>query len=559
MRKLISVLATGRLYIALLIVFSVGNACAADYSWVIVASKTYRAASPQAVFAAYHQGNWPGWVYEITSTEVLSPTAVKYTFRNRPSASGGWTNSGLTVTPRREGDSCPAGATYNPTKMMCEFPDPNAGNTCSGQDEKGFKNIINSSGECVSILRADKPAVCKSLGNSAGAVHSFVSYGEGNSPDSSTVTSNNGCKVSNVSLANCKTPVTRSSGGISIIPGGTYCDVVFIYTGEVADPTAPLTPADPSTNTDGVCSDSMSCTPQDQPEVNEKRDCQYVEDAEGRKICTSSSFSGSPGTQQCATGENGRVVCVTKHPSSTGSKVDTKVETKPNPDGSTTSTKTDVATKVDCPAGPSSCKSTTTTTTTTTQKDADGNVTGTTSQTTCSGDKCTSGGSTGGGGAGNGGKGDATTNCDPSTDPKACEGTSTDGGGKKCDAPIQCDGDAVMCAILQQQHKDTCELMKDPTEEEKAKFDQQKTAEFGKVDALQSELDQKASGLFSNFQATASGTQYGGRCLTDKQVDIMGHSFTFPFSQACPYLYLLRYALVAMAYLTAARIVSRGI
>jgi len=116
-----------------------------------------------------------------------------------------------------------------------------------------------------------------------------------------------------------------------------------------------------------------------------------------------------------------------------------------------------------------------------------------------------------------------------------------------------------MCAILQQQHKDTCELMAEPSDEEKSKFEQDKASEIAKLDALQEDLDQKASGLFADFKVKASGGQYAGQCLSDKEVDIMGTSFTFPFSKACPYLYLLRYAIIAMAYLAAARIVSRGI
>uniref|UniRef100_UPI00273A7D7F virulence factor TspB C-terminal domain-related protein n=1 Tax=Pseudomonas sp. RW407 TaxID=2202894 RepID=UPI00273A7D7F len=169
------------------------------------------------------------------------------------------------------------------------------------------------------------------------------------------------------------------------------------------------------------------------------------------------------------------------------------------------------------------------------------------------------GGGGGGGGGGNGGKGDDTTNCDPATDPKACEGGSTDGGGKKCDAPIQCDGDAVMCAILQQQHKDTCELMADPSDEEKSKFEQDKATEETKVDQLQEQLDDKASSIFADFQTKASGSEYGGACLTDQTVDVMGHEITFKWSVACPYLLWLRYALIAMAYFYAARIISRAI
>lgn len=328
------------------------------------------------------------------------------------------------------------------------------------------------------------------------------------------------------------------------------------YTGEVASPAGPLQIASEDGSETGLCPDGVDCKLPDEPEVKENKQCNYVYDEDGRKVCDSRIYQGDPGDVSCGD-VNGVFTCVGKAPKANGIDISTSIDTMPNSDGSTTSTKTDVATKYNCPDGYSSCTVTNTTTTTTTHTNADGSIAGSSSTTVCSGAEC--GGSSGSGGGGNGGKGDDTTNCDPATDPKACEGGSTDGGGKKCDAPIQCDGDAVMCAILQQQHKDTCELMAEPSEEEKSKFEQDKAAEATKVDQLQEQLDDKAKTIFSDFQTKASGNQYGGRCFDDVSFEFMGSTFTLPASQVCPYLALFRYAVVAMAYLASARIVSRGI
>ncbi|MCE4068536.1 MULTISPECIES: virulence factor TspB C-terminal domain-related protein [Pseudomonas] len=460
----------------------------------------------------------------------------------------------------RAGDSCTAPATYDPNTGACKTPSPDAGKQCKEPDSTGFPWIVGTDGICTPYLNADAPARCKRLSNKTEATKYWITFSTDGNPQAPPSPEKYGCKVSLTIGANCKPPAAKGGvNGVSLAPAqASHCLVAATFTGEAApDAQASQSAANPATGQDGECAEGQDCTVADPPKVDDKQDCNYTTDAEGRKVCSSSQFNGDPGNMDCGS-VNGKFTCVTKPASSNGIKIDTSIKTTANSDGSATSVKTDVSTKSNCPAGSSSCKVTTTTTTTTTHKGSDGSITGTSSETTCKGDEC-SGASTGGGGGGNNGKGDDTTNCDPATDPKACEGGSTDGGGKKCDAPIQCDGDAVLCAILQQQHKDTCELMADPSDEERSKFEQDKAAETAKVDKLQSDLDDKASSLFSDFQAKASGNQYGGQCLQDKQVDVMGATISLPFSQVCPYIALLRYAVVAMAYLAAARIVSRGI
>lgn len=515
----------------------------------------------------YYWGDPPGYSTPLSYCEANKGihTNVYVTFQSPTVAlcwgkhsSGAILNFGQVS---RSGDSCPPDSQYDEATGSCKLPSPDAGNTCEGKGRDQMPRIVSTTGDCVDYSMADDSARCKFLAGGGTQFMTFIiSFDQDGVPVNPPSPEKFGCKVDVLSVAQCKLPPPSCSNGICMSKQAATCKVAASFTGETAGNGGIPSVAEPGANTEGVCPDPATCNVPDIPATEENKQCNYVLDWEGRKVCDSRKFNGDPGEQNCGTINGGAYGCTARAPSGSGSDVSTKIETKPNSDGSTTSTKTDVATQYNCDGKYSDCKITTTTTTTTTHKNADGSVSGTNSSTTCAGDQCggTSGAGVGGGG-GNKGKGDETTNCDPATDPKACEGGSTDGGGKKCDAPIQCDGDAVMCAILQQQHKDTCELMAEPSAEEKAKFDQDKSAEFAKVDSLQDSLDQKASGLFADFKVKASGNQYGGQCLADKQVDIMGSAFIFPFSKACPYLYLLRYALIAMAYLYAARIVSRGL
>ncbi|MFS2123367.1 virulence factor TspB C-terminal domain-related protein [Pseudomonas sp. Pseusp97] len=551
-----------------------GEVFAADYSWRVAPSGSLSSAFVNTYFpsaravcdgipGAWAPGAWTatGVIISFTLTDAAKGS---YGCVIQIKNSSGVTASSSQFAIARYGDGCAAGTIYNATTGRCDLPDPKAGQVCSDQKGPGGVAYIKASdGGCVPLTDADRPAMCKYMA-SYGTQYKKIRVRfntDGTSPAADTDYKNAlGCELDIQISSTCVMPppaCSNSNGtGVCMPKNEGTCLASVTFTGRVLSDAGGLQVADPEGANSGYCVDPANCKLPDLPKTEENKQCNYTTDAEGRKVCDSRQFSGEPGQQSCGD-VNGTFQCVGKAPTANGIDISTKVDTKANSDGSTTSTKTDVATKYDCSGKYSDCKVTTTTTTTTTTKNAAGEVTGSNSQTTCKGDSCS--GSSGTGGGGNGGKGDDTTNCDPATDPKACEGGSTDGGGKKCDAPIQCDGDAVMCAILQQQHKDTCELMAEPSDEEKSKFEQDKAAEISKVDALQDELDDKASGLFADFQAKATGNQYGGQCLADKSLEVFGATFTLPLSKICPYLVLLRYALIAMAYLAAARIVSRGI
>ncbi|HTD06238.1 hypothetical protein [Undibacterium sp.] len=120
-----------------------------------------------------------------------------------------------------------------------------------------------------------------------------------------------------------------------------------------------------------------------------------------------------------------------------------------------------------------------------------------------------------------------------------------------------CDGDAITCAILQKQRQQYCEdhdeknpqvilgrqllAGEDPMKNSYPSIDNAQT-----VDLSQNRLDSNGWGM-------------GGSCFIDKTFSVMGFSIIIPFSQTCPYLIALRYAIMLLASIASYRTVSGSI
>ncbi|HCA1452956.1 TPA: hypothetical protein MNK97_005283 [Klebsiella pneumoniae] len=292
-----------------------------------------------------------------------------------------------TLAVSREGNSCPAGSTYNLVTGGCDTPSQDAGKQCGDADSSGLVKITNSSGHCVAMLDADQASQCKYLGNQGPkAIDFFVAFTQDGNPVNPPSPEKFGCEVKIMSVANCKLPAAKSIRGVSLAPAQVArCKVSAYFTGEVSG-TGKMTAGSPATGAEGQCGDAVDCTPPDEPKVQEQKPCNYVLDGEGRKVCSSSNFTGDPGSMDCGS-VNGSFTCITKPAKSTGQMTDTKVDTKANADGSTTTTKTDTITQITC-GGAGSCVSTTTKVSQVTTKDGNGNTTG--NSTSCTGAKCAS-------------------------------------------------------------------------------------------------------------------------------------------------------------------------
>ncbi|WP_164329131.1 virulence factor TspB C-terminal domain-related protein [Pseudomonas viridiflava] len=187
-----------------------------------------------------------------------------------------------------------------------------------------------------------------------------------------------------------------------------------------------------------------------------------------------------------------------------------------------------------------------------------------------------SGGGSSGGGSSGGGSGTGGSGTKPSTGTGDAPppGTPNGGGGgdgegkddekdqeasssQDCTKPPVCDGDVFSCAILNQNYFDSCRLISLPTDKELIGRDKEIKKQQDTFQESQDKMDSDVSGFISKFTSAGSGGYGGGKCYPDKQVSIAGRTVQLPFSQICDPLVILRYGLLAAAYLAAARILSK--
>lgn len=138
-------------------------------------------------------------------------------------------------------------------------------------------------------------------------------------------------------------------------------------------------------------------------------------------------------------------------------------------------------------------------------------------------------GSSGGGGNGNG-------------DGEGEEEKSSFGG--SCSAGWTCEGDAIMCAVAREQHKQNCKLFDeskpDPDYKKSVDGSDDKSAEALKSSATQvsvSQLDQ-------------NGLGWGRSCPADVSFEVVGRSFSIPFSKVCPILNVMALAALGLTLLS---------
>ncbi|EKH5750285.1 attachment protein [Pseudomonas aeruginosa] len=177
----------------------------------------------------------------------------------------------------------------------------------------------------------------------------------------------------------------------------------------------------------------------------------------------------------------------------------------------------------------------------------------------------TGGGDGDGGGTGGGGDGGGDGQCDPAKDPNKCGSGSSISGDGDCKVAIQCNGDAIQCAIVRQEKAARCA-----------------DEEFRTVD------DKKIQDLKNTLAGEFSGPEYEPITATgenthdlSKLLDTSGRfskscpvipDFSFPWfgstqtvslssvsSDLCAFFQWFGYLLVAFAMRAAAEIIARGL
>lgn len=240
----------------------------------------------------------------------------------------------------------------------------------------------------------------------------------------------------------------------------------------------------------------------------------------------------APKPEKCPNGYTGIVngveVCINKVPDSgaDGGRTDSETD-----DGTNTTTR-----RVDRSTNCVGDKCTTTTTTTTTvRNNSTGSTSTSTSTTTTTSSK--------------------PGYCQENPKSKLCsdgddKGSSFSG---SCGGGFQCEGDAIQCAMAQEQHRRACKLFDDQTPESRL-YD----AEKGKTGKRTDDLPGNETIAFGQSMYSDANMLGAGSCIGDVQADLMGQSITLPLSNICPMLGTLRLALLAFGALLWVIIVFRG-
>lgn len=447
----------------------------------------------------------------------------------------------------RYGDTCPPNtAPYDDDTGICPSskPPPKPGEMCEDQTGATAQNPFiwdASSNKCEKFFDAGKEASCKHMGSSAGntpaaytVAGNISSTGQAVAPPSFTGTSLN-CTVKTVSSSECTINVE----------GAVSCNVMGTFTGDVNN-------GGTANAADALCPNGVCPVKEMKTETSEEK-CAPAGNGSGGSSCTESKKTSADGKQQCGT-VNGGYQCITKKPSSNGINTSITATSQTLPDGSIKVTTVKDSSLTAC----TDVKTCTTTTSQTTQHSTTSPSGGTKTDTSCKGTCTASGGGvetlpnagTGtGGGTGNG-------NGDGEGEGSGGTASTSD----TCAAPPPCDGDPFQCAILQQAHIDTCKLMAPADDATKAEWDAKIAQANADADAHQSTMDSQVNTLLSGFQSsTGGGGAGGGKCLPDVPVAVMGHTVTMEFSKTCDSISFIRMALLAMAYLVAARIVFKEV
>lgn len=389
---------------------------AASYDWYSPNSPHLYGATPMEVCIKMNSGSSTGMTFQMASGGIDGTCLYN-----------GVSYNGYI---QRRGTSCPAtGQTYSNTTGVCSCPSgqtvvagkcvlpPPGGDVCGKVNFMGGQvdKITNTAGQCVHPLDADLPSTCKYLSKSTRTGSTYVSFDGSGNPKNPGPIQTGGCVATPISVDHCKAPAVKAQGGVSLGPAPALCKVGLSFSGAVAGQApVPFVPPASVGNQDGVCYPGQDCDPADLPINTSSTPCKYEWDQSiGMQVCRSTKFTGKPGDYTgCGTGPDGKFKCYGTAPSSNGIDLGTTVKTQDNPDGTTTTTKTDTHNKVVC-SGIGSCTTTTTKTTQVTIKDGNGNTTGQT--TTCTGANCSQ---TGAGGLGDS-DGDGADDCQNND---TCEG-----------------------------------------------------------------------------------------------------------------------------------------
>ena len=250
--------------------------------------------------------------------------------------------------------------------------------------------------------------------------------------------------------------------------------------------------------------------------------------------CTIGDNNKIPKQEKCKNGftgvVNGVEVCVSKKPDNGVGDKTGETET----DNGTEKRKVKTDSRTECSKGV--CTTTTTVTTTITNNSTGASTTTINTSTTTQ---------------------DKDGFCKENPGSKLCKSGDDDGSSfsGSCGGGFKCEGDAIQCAMAQEQHRRACQLFEDKPQE----YDlYQQEKQYGKASVTGQLEGNKSIDIGASISAQDVFIGGGGACPADEIVALpLGGSFAIPYSRICPYLQIFGNVLVVIASITAVFLVIR--
>jgi hypothetical protein len=521
-------------------------ASALDYIWFDGAGNN--SADPREACDMHAQmvyGDSPTYTLDHTALGTIGESSAQCMVFLADKVSGEVIQSGQ-FPIRLAGSTCPSGTgPYDPTTGRClTTPQLQPGDKCTDQSGGTSADpMIWNGTSCTKFSDSSGDAPCayiaKSNPGTAGQSYQVAgnisSTGQAIAPPEFAGGALK-CAIGTISTSQCTINTT----------GAVSCNVV----GKILDHANPTGQVDAA---DALCPNG-TCPPKDPVTATKNEGCVPIGNGTGGTTCTETKETTAEGAQQCGL-VNGGYTCITKKPASNGIGTTITATSETLADGSVKVTTVKDSTATIC----TDVKTCTTTHSTTTQHSTSSPSGTTKTDTSCTGTCNTSGGGVetnpgAGTGVGGGGNGTCTgSNCGDGGDGTA---STTD----DCASPPPCDGDPFLCAILKQQHIDTCKLMAVPDATLTAQWDAKIAASNASLDVHQTAMDTQVNTLLGQFQSATSGSGGGGgQCLPDIPISVRGYTVTMEFAKACETISFVRLIMLAIAYLAAARIVFKEV
>lgn len=454
------------------------------------------------------------WYTDLSSVRHADPSTACDAAVNYPYfyfASFSWDTGGPCHGTYNEGSSGPFITNVRKGTEQCSFGHQEGAIQCNASCDA--PNVMEN-GQCVS----PPPDACSAnTGQPTGWKKTWPSFDayDSDSAKPKCTTSQNGCAVDICGQGG------SSSCGQSGSTGEYACFGNGTYTGVSQAPSE-------GGDVDGC--EGAACQPP--PPVTSSSDQSCTPNQGGTFTCTRNDVTEQFSSSQCTVGSVGGATgyqCVKPDyvPQSDNKTTTDVVTDTTNPDGSSTKVTDTTVDRTTCKAG--TCSTTTTTTTTTNNTNSDGSPGS--SSTECTGDKCDN----------------PATPEDESEEEEEVERTAEGG---ECSAALVCEGDAIDCAILEQQKLMRCSM----------DWETQKGAVLAEAGKPEYALETEERDVAGFFTGPSTARWLTASCPADRVINLAttGTSITFSWDFVCQYASGLGNLLVALASLFFAVYVGRA-